>query len=111
MRLQRICVACRMRDGRSPDVAMPVFRAGLLMAFTCKMAHHQDPDGMTPGSMPANAADISQEGPSLPAPIGEGHFVACHHAAKLSLQGARGQEDAAPPQAQPAPFVSLPEHP
>jgi len=28
------------------------------------------------------------------APIGEGHFVACHHAAALSLQGAREQAEA-----------------
>lgn len=38
-------------------------------------------------------------------PIGEGHFVACHHAASLSLQGAREQADAAPPAA----LASLPE--
>lgn len=52
-----------------PDVGMvlPVFHEGVVIAFSCSVAHHQDFGGMVPGSMPTNSTDIFQEGLRLPA--------------------------------------------
>ena len=51
-----------------PDIAfvMPVFRAGLPIALTACITHHQDVGGMTPGSVPAAATEIYQEGIRIP---------------------------------------------
>ena len=47
-----------------PDiiVMVPVFHKGCVVAIGCSLGHHQDVGGMTPGSMPANATELFQEG-------------------------------------------------
>jgi len=47
-----------------PDITviMPVFHHDRLVAFCANRAHHADVGGMTPGSMPAGASEIYQEG-------------------------------------------------
>ncbi|PYE82431.1 hydantoinase B/oxoprolinase family protein [Pseudoroseicyclus aestuarii] len=47
-------------------VAQPVFAEGRLVAWTASIAHWNDVGGMTPGSMPADATEIFQEGLRLP---------------------------------------------
>mgnify|MGYP001232793788 CR=1 FL=1 len=47
-------------------VAQPVFVKGELLAWTASIAHWNDVGGMTPGSMPADAVEIFQEGLRLP---------------------------------------------
>ena len=47
-------------------VAQPVFVDGHLLAWTASIAHWNDVGGMTPGSMPADATEIFQEGLRLP---------------------------------------------
>ncbi|MBN9887225.1 hydantoinase B/oxoprolinase family protein [Salipiger abyssi] len=47
-------------------VAQPVFVEGKLLAWTASIAHWNDVGGMTPGSMPADAVEIFQEGLRLP---------------------------------------------
>lgn len=47
-------------------VAQPVFVDGDLLAWTASIAHWNDVGGMTPGSMPADAVEIFQEGLRLP---------------------------------------------
>jgi N-methylhydantoinase B/acetone carboxylase, alpha subunit len=47
-------------------VAQPVFYEGRLLAWTASIAHWNDVGGMTPGSMPADATEIWQEGLRLP---------------------------------------------
>ena len=47
-------------------VAQPVFVEGELLAWTASIAHWNDVGGMTPGSMPADATEIFQEGLRLP---------------------------------------------
>jgi N-methylhydantoinase B len=51
-----------------PDVTLvaPVTRDGKILAYTVSRAHHADVGGMSPGSMPAGARDIQQEGLRLP---------------------------------------------
>jgi N-methylhydantoinase B len=51
-----------------PDVIVmvPVFHAGRVVALGCSLGHHQDMGGMAPGSMPANATELSQEGFVIP---------------------------------------------
>jgi len=51
-----------------PDVTLvaPVTREGKIVAYTVSRAHHADVGGMSPGSMPAGARDIYQEGLRLP---------------------------------------------
>jgi N-methylhydantoinase B len=51
-----------------PDVIMmvPVFASGRLIAIGCSLGHHQDMGGMAPGSMPANATELLQEGFVIP---------------------------------------------
>ena len=51
-----------------PDIAlvMPVFHAGVPVALSATMTHHQDVGGMTPGSVPTNATEIFQEGIRIP---------------------------------------------
>jgi N-methylhydantoinase B len=51
-----------------PDiiVMVPVFFAGRVVAIGCSLGHHQDVGGMTPGSMPANATELLQEGFVIP---------------------------------------------
>ena len=51
-----------------PDIAlvMPVFHAGAPIALTACITHHQDVGGMTPGSVPAAATEIYQEGIRIP---------------------------------------------
>lgn len=44
----------------------PVFRDGRAVAIVANQAHHIDVGGMTPGSMPAEAVEIFQEGVQLP---------------------------------------------
>lgn len=48
-------------------VAMPVFEAGKLIAWTASIAHWNDIGGMVAGSMSVDAAEIFQEGLRLPA--------------------------------------------
>lgn len=48
-------------------IAMPVFAAGRLIAWTASIAHWNDVGGMTPGSMSTAAREIFQEGLRLPA--------------------------------------------
>ena len=51
-----------------PDVTMvsPLAVDGELLGYAVSRAHHADVGGMTPGSMPAGARDIYQEGLRLP---------------------------------------------
>ena len=51
-----------------PDVTVvaPVTHEGKIVAYTVSRAHHADVGGMSPGSMPAGARDIYQEGLRLP---------------------------------------------
>ena len=51
-----------------PDVTLvsPVTHGGETVAYAASRAHHADVGGMTPGSMPAGASDIQQEGVRLP---------------------------------------------
>lgn len=47
-----------------PDVTLvtPVFHQGKRVAFVVNRAHHAEIGGISPGSMPPNAANLSQEG-------------------------------------------------
>ncbi|MBB97237.1 MAG: 5-oxoprolinase [Rhodobacteraceae bacterium] len=47
-------------------IAQPVFVDDQLLAWTASIAHWNDVGGMTPGSMPADAVEIFQEGLRLP---------------------------------------------
>jgi N-methylhydantoinase B len=51
-----------------PDVTMvsPVVPEGEVLGYAVSRAHHADVGGMTPGSMPAGAREIFQEGLRLP---------------------------------------------
>lgn len=52
-----------------PDVTVlcPVFgKSGNLIAWTANRAHHAEIGGITPGSMPANAACLAEEGVVIP---------------------------------------------
>jgi N-methylhydantoinase B len=51
-----------------PDVIVivPVFADGSVVALGCSLGHHQDMGGMAPGSMPANATELYQEGFIIP---------------------------------------------
>ena len=51
-----------------PDVTLvsPVTHDGEIIAYAVSRAHHADVGGMTPGSMPAGAREIQQEGLRLP---------------------------------------------
>jgi N-methylhydantoinase B len=57
-------------DGGShiPDVSVvaPVFHEGEVVGFAAAIAHHMDMGGIVPGSMPANATEVFQEGIRLP---------------------------------------------
>jgi N-methylhydantoinase B len=48
-------------------VAMPVFAADRLIAWTANIAHHSDVGGLVPGSISNEAREIYQEGLRLPA--------------------------------------------
>jgi len=47
-----------------PDITLirPVFRNGSLLGFAVNRAHHADVGGITPGSMPAEATRLEEEG-------------------------------------------------
>ncbi len=51
-----------------PDVTLvsPIERDGRIVAYAVSRAHHADVGGMTPGSMPAGAGEIYQEGLRIP---------------------------------------------
>ncbi|PSQ62184.1 MAG: 5-oxoprolinase [Halobacteriales archaeon SW_8_66_22] len=51
-----------------PDVTLvaPISHEGDILGYTVSRAHHADVGGMSPGSMPAGARDIQQEGLRLP---------------------------------------------
>ncbi|MFC7249835.1 hydantoinase B/oxoprolinase family protein [Halomicroarcula sp. GCM10025324] len=51
-----------------PDVTLvsPVAPAGEIVGYAVSRAHHADVGGMAPGSMPAGARDIHQEGVRIP---------------------------------------------
>ena len=51
-----------------PDVTLvsPVAREGDVVGYVASRAHHADVGGMAPGSMPAGARDIYQEGVRIP---------------------------------------------
>ncbi len=51
-----------------PDITLfiPVFAAGVVVAFSVTTVHHQDVGGMAPGSIPTNATEIYQEGLRIP---------------------------------------------
>jgi N-methylhydantoinase B len=44
----------------------PVFHGEKVIALVANQAHHVDVGGMTPGSMPANATEVFQEGLQIP---------------------------------------------
>ncbi len=44
----------------------PVFAGGSLLGYVANRAHHTDVGGIAPGSIPAGATDISQEGVRIP---------------------------------------------
>src|SRR2546430_7202792 len=50
-----------------PDVTLvrPVFALGTLLGFAANRAHHADIGGIAPGSMPADASRLDEEGPGL----------------------------------------------
>lgn len=47
-------------------VVRPIFYGGRLAGFAANKAHHADVGGTTPGSMPADAADLYDEGVVVP---------------------------------------------
>ncbi|MFY9719616.1 MAG: hydantoinase B/oxoprolinase family protein [Candidatus Cybelea sp.] len=47
-------------------VVRPVFTAGRLAGFAANKAHHADVGGLVPGSMPADARDLFDEGTVVP---------------------------------------------
>ena len=51
-----------------PDVTLvsPISHDGTVLGYAVSRAHHADVGGSTPGSMPAGATDIQQEGIRLP---------------------------------------------
>ena len=51
-----------------PDVTLvsPIAHEGSILGYTVSRAHHADVGGMSPGSMPAGAREIQQEGLRLP---------------------------------------------
>lgn len=51
-----------------PDIriVVPIFVKDKLVAFAANLAHHADVGGMVPGSMPANATELFQEGVQIP---------------------------------------------
>jgi N-methylhydantoinase B len=51
-----------------PDVTLvsPISHEGNILGYTVSRAHHADVGGMSPGSMPAGAREIQQEGLRLP---------------------------------------------
>ncbi|MCD5408635.1 hydantoinase B/oxoprolinase family protein [Candidatus Bipolaricaulota bacterium] len=51
-----------------PDITFvaPAFNEGALIGFVAVRAHHADVGGMTPGSLPARATEIYQEGLRIP---------------------------------------------
>jgi len=51
-----------------PDVTLvsPITHEGSILGYTVSRAHHADVGGMSPGSMPAGAREIQQEGLRLP---------------------------------------------
>jgi N-methylhydantoinase B len=51
-----------------PDVTLvaPVALGGEVVAYACTRAHHSDVGGATPGSMPAGATELWQEGIVIP---------------------------------------------
>ena len=51
-----------------PDVTLitPVFVGGCLIGFVANRAHHAEIGGLSPGSMPANAACLEEEGVVIP---------------------------------------------
>jgi N-methylhydantoinase A/oxoprolinase/acetone carboxylase beta subunit/N-methylhydantoinase B/oxoprolinase/acetone carboxylase alpha subunit len=51
-----------------PDIriVVPIFFQNKLVAFAANLAHHADVGGMVPGSMPANATELFQEGVQIP---------------------------------------------
>ncbi|WP_247007262.1 hydantoinase B/oxoprolinase family protein [Halorientalis litorea] len=51
-----------------PDVTLvsPMAPEGEILGYAVSRAHHADVGGMTPGSMPAGARDIQQEGVRIP---------------------------------------------
>jgi len=51
-----------------PDVTLvsPMAPEGAVVGYAVSRAHHADVGGMTPGSMPAGATDIQQEGVRIP---------------------------------------------
>ena len=51
-----------------PDISLisPVFAGRRLLGWVASRAHHADVGGMTPGSMPAVAAELYQEGVIIP---------------------------------------------
>jgi N-methylhydantoinase B len=51
-----------------PDVTLvsPISHEGEIVAFAVSRAHHADVGGSSPGSMPAGARDIYQEGLRIP---------------------------------------------
>ncbi len=61
-----------------PDITVitPVFEKGGLLFFTGSRGHHADIGGITPGSMPPNSVDLSEEGVVLPPMrlVQAGHF-------------------------------------
>jgi N-methylhydantoinase B len=54
--------------GHLPDLCstVPVFHEGRVVAFVQAFGHHDDIGGMVPGSMPAKATSIFQEGLMIP---------------------------------------------
>ncbi len=51
-----------------PDITLvsPITHEGIIVAYAVSRAHHADVGGMVPGSMPAGAREIQQEGLRLP---------------------------------------------
>lgn len=51
-----------------PDITLvsPITREGTILAYAVSRAHHADVGGMSPGSMPAGAREIQQEGLRIP---------------------------------------------
>src|SRR5205085_6572254 len=77
--------------GHLPDACttVPVFHEGEVVAFVQAFGHHDDIGGAVPGSMPAHATSIFQEGLMVP-PIklwDEG--VPCEQALKIMTRNSR----------------------
>jgi 5-oxoprolinase (ATP-hydrolysing) len=82
-----------------PDITVisPVFVAGELLAFVANRAHHAEVGGQSPGSMPASAAHLVEEGVVIPPTLlfrsGQSRFETVEALFREALHPTRAIED------------------